>query len=232
MCGRFNVTSDPMTELFMDFVGQPFEGTTNYNTAPRQQAWIIRKDDADERQPVEAQWWLIPNWVKEESYKYSMFNARSEKAAKSPAFRGPFRSQRCVVPITGFYEWVNRNGQKQPYFVHAPENNGLLLAGLWDRWYNPNTNEPLDSFTILTTDVVPDLKFLHHRQPVMLSKNDAQTWLEKSTSGEDLQDLCRSSLPYDMYVSPVSPYVNNVRNHGEECVEIIGDTVELRASAI
>jgi len=231
MCGRFNVTSDPMTELFMEFVGQPFEGSTNYNTAPRQQAWIIRKDDADERHPVEAQWWLIPNWVKEESYKYSMFNARSEKAAKSPAFRGPFRSQRCVVPITGFYEWVNRNGQKQPYFVHAPENNGLLLAGLWDRWYNPNTNEPLDSFTILTTDVVPDLKFLHHRQPVMLSKNDAQTWLEKSTSGKDLQDLCRSSLPYDMYASPVSPYVNNVRNHGEECVEIIGDTVELRASA-
>ncbi|MCE2407783.1 MAG: SOS response-associated peptidase [Pseudomonadales bacterium] len=220
-----------MTELFMEFVGQPFEGSTNYNTAPRQQAWIIRKDDADERHPVEAQWWLIPNWVKEESYKYSMFNARSEKAAKSPAFRGPFRSQRCVVPITGFYEWVNRNGQKQPYFVHAPENNGLLLAGLWDRWYNPNTNEPLDSFTILTTDVVPDLKFLHHRQPVMLSKNDAQTWLEKSTSGKDLQDLCRSSLPYDMYASPVSPYVNNVRNHGEECVEIIGDTVELRASA-
>ena len=231
MCGRFNVTSDPMTELFMDFVGQPFEGTNNYNTAPRQQAWIIRKDDVDERQPVEAQWWLIPNWVKEESYKYSMFNARSEKAAKSPAFRGPFRSQRCVVPITGFYEWVNRNGQKQPYFVHAPENNGLLLAGLWDRWYNPNTNEPLESFTILTTDVVPDLKFLHHRQPVMLSKKDAQTWLEKSTSGKDLQDLCRSSLPYDMYASPVSPYVNNVRNHGEECVEIIGDTVELRASA-
>ena len=214
----------------MDFVGQPFQGNTSYNVAPRQQAWIIRKEESNEKSPAQAQWWLIPNWVKEESYKYSMFNARSENAAKSPAFRGPFRSQRCVVPITGFYEWVNRNGQKQPYFVHAPSENGLLLAGLWDRWHDPSTREPLDSFTILTTDVVPGLKFLHHRQPVMLSKSDAETWLNRDTSSSSLQALCQSKLPYDVLVAPVSPYVNNVRNQGEECVEIVGDTIALSAN--
>lgn len=231
MCGRFNVTSDPMTELFMDFVGQPFEGNTNYNTAPRQKSWIIRTDEEGLLAPASAQWWLIPNWVKEESYKYSMFNARSENMAKSPAFRGPFRQSRCVVPITGFYEWVTRNGQKQPYLVHAPERHGLLLAGLWDRWINPETEEPLDSFTILTTDVVEDLKFLHHRQPVMLSKHDAFTWLERNTAKDELQSLCRPHLPYDMLATPVSTYVNNMRNRGEECVEEVGNTIKLNATA-
>ena len=231
MCGRFNVTSDPMTELFMDFVGQPFEGTTRLNVAPRTQAWIIRRDETEDLEPAQAQWWLIPNWVKEVSYEYSMFNARSEKAARSPAFRGPFRSRRCVVPITGFYEWVNRNGQKQPYFVHAPEHNGLMLAGLWDRWHNPNGEDVLDSFTILTTNVVPDLKFLHHRQPVLLGRREADEWLATDTPTKSLQELCRPQLPYEVSVSPVSPYVNNVRNQGEECVEIIGDTVTLAATA-
>ena len=229
MCGRFNVTSDPMTELLMEFVGQPYTGATNYNTAPRQQALIIREEQLGERTLEKAQWWLIPNWVKEESYKYSMFNARSESAAKSPAFRGPFRTRRCIVPVTGFYEWVDRNGQKQPYFVHAPESYGLLFAGLWDRWYNPTTEEPLESFTILTTAVDPALKFLHHRQPVMLDQSDAHAWLQQDTFVDELQNMCRSRLPHPLKAAPVSPYVNNVRNQGDQCVEIVGDTIELAA---
>ena len=230
MCGRFNVTSDPMTELFMDFVGMSYSGGTNYNTAPRQKAWIIRQDEASQAEAAKAQWWLVPNWAKEASYKYSMFNARSEKAAKSPAFRGPFRNKRCIVPITGFYEWVNRNGQKQPYMVHSPHRHGLLLAGLWDRWIDPESAEPLDSFTILTTNVVEDLKFLHHRQPVMLEKDDAKAWLDHNTDMNDVQALCRSRIPYDMLVSPVSTYVNNVRNQGEGCIEVVGDQIELKAT--
>lgn len=230
MCGRFNVTSDPMTELFMDFVGMPYTGGTNYNTGPRQQAWIIREDEESQVEATQAQWWLVPNWVKEASYKYSMFNARSEKAAKSPAFREPFRNKRCIVPITGFYEWINRNGQKQPYMVHSPERNGLLLAGLWDRWIDRESDEALDSFTILTTNVVEDLKFLHHRQPVMLDKNDARTWLDQNTDLREVQGLCRSRIPYDMVVSPVSTYVNNMRNRGEGCTEVVGDQIELKAT--
>lgn len=229
MCGRFNVTSDPMTELFMDLVGQPFEGSTNYNTAPRQKAWIIRENQDESLEALQSQWWLIPNWAKEPSYQYSMFNARSEKAATSPAFRGPFRSQRCVVPITGFYEWVNRNCQKQPYMVHSPDHNGLLLAGLWDCWHHPESNERLESFTILTTAVVPALEFLHRRQPVMLDAASARNWLSKSTPQDSLGTFCEPRLPYDMFASPVSTYVNNVRNHGQECVEIVGDSVELLA---
>ncbi len=230
MCGRFNVISDLMTELFMDFVGQPFEGSTNYNTAPRQQAWILRLNEDTCLTAAQAQWWLIPHWVKEASYQYSMFNARSENVAQSPAFRGPFQSSRCVVPITGFYEWANRNGQKQPYYVHAPSHRGLLLAGLWDRWIDPSSNEPLDSFTILTTKAVPALEFLHHRQPVLLKKCDALTWLNRHTQLAAVQRLCQSSLPYDVLVSPVSPYVNDVRNRGKECIEIVGDTLEIAAS--
>lgn len=217
-----------MTELFMDLVGQPFEGSTNYNTAPRQKAWIIREGQDEQLQPASAQWWLIPSWAKEESYKYSMFNARSENVTKSPAFRGPFRSSRCVVPVTGFYEWVNRNGKKQPYFVHSPENNGLLLAGLWDRWVNPETNVPLESFTILTTNVVEDLKFLHHRQPVMLDRDQARSWLGSGTDVSELREMFEPSLPYDMQASPVSTYVNNVRNQGEACIEQIGESINLR----
>lgn len=230
MCGRFNVTSDPMTELFMEFAGMKYPGGSNYNTAPRQKAWIIREDKDARLESAKAQWWLVPNWAKEASYKYSMFNARSEKAAQSPAFREPFRRRRCIVPMTAFYEWINRNGQKQGYMVHAPEKNGLLLAGMWDRWQNPESGTNLDSFTILTTKVVEGLKFLHHRQPVMLNSKDAMTWLDHQTPLKDIQELCQSRIPYDMRISPVSTFVNSVRNQGEGCTEVVGEEIDLKAT--
>ena len=67
------------------------------------------------------------------STRYSMFNAKSETAATLPSFREPYKRQRCVVPVSGFYEWARRQGHKQAYF-YGVEKTGLLLAGLWDRW--------------------------------------------------------------------------------------------------
>ena len=214
----------------MDLVGAPYEGTSNFNTAPRQKAWIVRENAESVLEPLKSQWWLIPNWVKSESYKYSMFNARSETVEKSPAFRGPFRTQRCVVPVTGFYEWVDRNGKKQPYYVNAPDQHGLMLAGLWDRWINPETEAPLESFTILTTDVDSQLKFLHRRQPVMLSREGARVWMASRTSRDQLKSLLTPCIPYDMKATPVSTFVSNVRNRGVECMEPIGEDVPLQAT--
>ena len=48
---------------------------------------------------------------------FSMFNAKIETAAKSPAFKMPFAKQRCVMPVTGFYEWHRNAGRKQPFLI-------------------------------------------------------------------------------------------------------------------
>ena len=218
----------------MKLVGQPFPGPDNHNTSPMSKAWVIREnpDESPNEQtanlePLLAQWWLVPRWVKEPSTKYSMFNARSENLSKSVAFRTPYRYQRCVVPITGFYEWVNRNSIKQPYYIRDAEHQGLLLAGLWEHWQSPDGAESLFSFTIVTTSVVSSLKFLHHRQPVMLSSEEAKIWVAKGTSRKDLDELCASQLRVPLDVVPVSEYVNNNRNHGEQCLEEIGDHIAI-----
>ena len=233
MCGRFNVTSDPMTDLFMDLLGQSFEGENNNNTSPMSRTWIIRetRQETNTQSPspleaLKAQWWLIPSWVKEPSTKYSMFNARSESLRKSPAFRTPYRSQRCVVPISGFYEWVNRNGVKQPYYVHDRDDRGMLLAGIWDHWSGEDGTS-LVSFAIVTTAVVPALKFLHHRQPVILSRDTAKIWTDQQTQHEQLSELCQPRIPDPLTITPVSEYVNNSRNFGPQCLEAVGDDILL-----
>jgi putative SOS response-associated peptidase YedK len=222
MCGRFNVSSGPLSVVLMDLVGMPHPGPNNLNLAPTETVQVLRVGPDGEPQLVPMRWWLTPFWAKELSTKYSMFNAKSETAHKSAAFKEPYVKRRCVVPVSGFYEWCRENNQKVPYFITPQDDEGLLLAGLWDSWRNRESNEELLSFTILTTQANDGIKFVHHRQPVMLSMEDAKRWFDMTVPTKDLEGLFASRLPMDLDAIPVSTYVNNARNKDERCVQAIG----------
>lgn len=229
MCGRMNVTSDPLQDVLMDLVGQSVEVRDNHNTSPMSKVWIARDSNDEGLEAMQAQWWLVPNWVKEPGTKYSMFNARSENLNKSNAFRGPFQRQRCVLPITGFYEWQRQGDVRQPFYVTPTEEPALFLAGLWDEWVDRETDEVLASCTVITTNVCDQLKFLHHRQPVMLPRDVVDFWIDSRTRTEELKILFRPGLSCSLSVTPVSTYVNNSRNFGEQCLERTGEPVFLEA---
>lgn len=229
MCGRFNVTSDPLNVLLMELVGLPHPGPDNFNAAPTETINVLRLAEDGSPEVVAMRWWLTPYWSKGPSTKYSMFNAKSETAAKSPAFREPFKRRRCVVPVSGFYEWTRQHKQKLPYYLKPHAQPGLLLAGLWDRWKNPETDEVLESFTVLTVPAAPEMAFVHDRQPLMLSVADARRWLDPES--EDFETLISSALPVALDAVPVSTYVNNARHKDARCMEPIGRPIPLDADA-
>ncbi len=208
----------------MDLVGQPHPGPDNYNLAPTETVQVIRVNRDGDPEIVPMRWWLTPFWAKEMTTKYAMFNAKSETAAKSAAFKEPYQRRRCVVPVTGFYEWCREHNTKIPYFITASNEPGLMLAGLWDRWVNKDAGEELLSFTILTTAAHDDMKEVHNRQPVMLSMDEARRWLDPSIPTKDLEHLFASLLPVSLEAYPVSSYVNNARNKDERCVQSLGES--------
>ena len=68
--------------------------------------------------------------------------------AEEPAFRGSFRSRRCLIPASGFSGLKTETGRKQPYYLTAADDDGgLAFAGLWDEWCGPE--ERLLSCTIV-----------------------------------------------------------------------------------
>jgi putative SOS response-associated peptidase YedK len=209
----------------MELVGMPHPGPDNFNAAPTESIVVLRLDDADEPELVPMRWWLTPFWSKSPSTKYSMFNARSETAHKSPAFREPLKKRRCVVPVCGFYEWVRQENRKLPYYITPREVPGLLLAGIWDAWVNKETGELIESFAILTAPAAPAMEFVHNRQPVMLSLADAHVWLR---AGADVTgELMDSRIPVDLEAIPVSAHVNNARHKDARCSDPIGAPVAI-----
>ena len=232
MCGRFNITADPLTRLLMVLVNMPYVGRDNSNAAPPEMIPVLRivpagAPDAGAPELVPMRWWLTPYWAREMSTRYSMFNARSESAATSPAFREPFRKRRCVVPVTGFYEWCRATAVKVPYLIRPSRHGGLLLAGLWDHWRNPQTQDELLSFTILTTPAHADFAFIHNRQPVMLSIEEARRWLEPDIPTADLTGLFASRLPMALDLMPVSAEVNNARHKDASVADPVGQPLHL-----
>lgn len=205
-------------------------GPDNLNLAPTELVHVLRLNDDGEPQLVPMRWWLTPFWAKELSTKYSMFNAKSETAAKSPAFKEPYRKRRCVVPISGFYEWCRENNQKVPYYISAEDDNAMLLAGLWDKWRNRESGDALYSFTVLTTDAHESMRFVHHRQPVMLSLDEAKLWLDTTVTTDELEYLFAQRLPMSLEALPVSTHVNNARNKDARVVQAMGNGVHIAST--
>jgi putative SOS response-associated peptidase YedK len=132
------------------------------------------------------------------------FNARAESVADKPMFRDAFMRRRCIIPASGYYEWIARPDGKQPYFISAADGGVLSFAGLWDRWKTPETGEPAASCTIIVTDANALTRPIHDRMPVLLDKADIESWL----NGTGGTELLRPAADDHLRMWPVSRRVN------------------------
>src|SRR6516164_8112277 len=148
---------------------------------------------------------LVPNWWNKALKQLSAtFNARAESVVDRPMFRDAFRRHRCIIPASGYYEWLKKPDGRQPYFISAADGGVLSFAGLWDRWKNPETGEPVISCTIIGTDADELTRPIHDRMPVVLDKADIRLWL----SGEAGTELLKPAAEDRLRMWPVSRRVN------------------------
>jgi len=165
-------------------------------------------------------WGLIPWWWKKPLKQLpATSNARAESVADKPMFRDAFKRHRCVVPASGYYEWLKMPDSKQPYFISAADGGVLSFAGLWDRWKNPETGELLASCTIIVTDANELTRTIHDRMPVLLDRADVGPWLDGSGGTE----LLRSAPDDKLRMWPVSRRVNKTGN-GDDDPTLINET--------
>lgn len=150
-------------------------------------------------------WGLIPFWAKDRKIGYRTLNARSETAHKTPAFRAAFRSRRCLIPASGYYEWDKRGGTEQPYYIQRTDGKPITIAGLWERWEDKEVGELVESCTILTTGASEPVAKLHDRMPVILVSEDFDLWLSTEEQKVDcLRDLLVPAAPGILSMYPVA----------------------------
>ena len=147
----------------------------------------------------------MPHWAKEMP-KATLFNARSETAPTTPAFRDAFKARRCLIPADGFYEWTvsREDGKKDPWFIYQPGEVPFSFAGL--RAHNEKLG--VTSCTILTEAAEEPMKRLHDRQPVILHPTYYDAWLSSDTSVPQATELLKHHLDNQLEFHGVSRHVN------------------------
>jgi len=224
MCGRFALIVDASVLADVFDVDPPEGLEPRFNIAPTQEVPVVRRDAQGSRECSFLRWGLVPSWAKDEKIGARMINARAETAAEKPSFRSAIKSRRCLVPASGFYEWVKGPNRKQPHFIHFSDARLFAFAGLWERW-SKGEDGPLDTFTILTTSPNELISGLHDRMPVILPREAHAEWLSPNPLPPDRLQRLTAPHPADaMEAYPVSTHVNRPANDDAECIARLDPT--------
>ncbi|OFT82392.1 SOS response-associated peptidase [Corynebacterium sp. HMSC29G08] len=216
MCGRFVLFTSGQ-DLIDEVAGldgitavEAPDGTPppRYNIAPTQPVPLVRiAGETAHLNP--ARWGLLPTWKKDETGP-PLFNARGETITEKPSFRSAFKSRRGLMLLNGYYEWLQRDGGKQPFYVR-PSEGMLYAAALWD------TGLDKLSVTMVTTDATENMAWLHHRLPLFLREDEIRTWVEGSPE-EALALVHPSRVADRLEWSEAAKEVGNVRNDYAELI--------------
>lgn len=226
MCGRYSRTvgwaqvrafSAPLAIATPDTDPEPA-----WNIAPSQSSWVLVAGPGGSGALARRmRWGLVPAWAKAIGTGYITINARVETAAAKPAYRGPWRHRRCLVPASGWYEWPR---PRQPVYIHPQEAPVALFAGLWEHWPGTPEQPGLDSFSIVTTEASGPLRSVHDRMPLLLSAAVLSDWLHGD--GEAAAAIAAAAQPPELAWHRVAPAVGNVRAQGAGLVEPLpGDPI-------
>lgn len=219
MCGRF-VTEIPAEVLVETFglIETP-QLQPRYNIAPTQDVGVIRcGDDSNHNRFSILKWGLVPSWSKDLSFGSHLINARCETVAEKPDFRHAIKYRRCIIPVSGFYEWDPGSGKKHPYYIQLANHAPMCLAGIWESCKRPDGSE-LESFAIVSTAANTLLEPFHDRMPVILSPDSFSLWLSRNM--HDPEQLLPLYQPYPasgMTSRQVPDLVNNPRFDAPDCI--------------
>ncbi len=178
MCGRYAVHSLAAVAQTFGEAGEHAVETMqearrwpSYNVSPMTRVPVFYLDNGlDAAQPVYkttiTQWGYTPSWADK---PMNLINARVETLNAKPSFR---EARRCLMVADGWYEWQQGTSAKQPYYHLSQDGSLLFFAGIWND----------DGACIVTREAAEDLANIHHRQPLLLSREALTQWLSPETA--------------------------------------------------
>jgi putative SOS response-associated peptidase YedK len=190
MCKRFTLWSawsdiHGMYRL-ADVIKTGLDTKVRFDIAPTDDVLFVTAGEKGYSKLREGRWGLVPWWAKEVPEQV-MSNARVEIVDTSSAFKDAWGSKRCLIPADGFYA-TGKDGDS--WFIHQPGGRPFSFAGLWAH----NARLGITSCSIITKRTAEPMQVLDDRQPVVLSPDVYEAWLDRGTPARDVGALLDRNL--------------------------------------
>lgn len=161
-------------------------------------------------------WGLTPSWAR--SADAPVVNARAESLAEKPSFRDAYRTRRCLIPASGFYEWKISGRTREPWLFRLRDEKPFAFAALWETWRAPDGTAH-ESCAIVTTAPNAVMSPVHHRMPAILTAPAWNTWLDQQVTSPASLAALLTPLPADaMTALAVTPHVNTIAHDDPACL--------------
>ena len=216
MCGRYSIGPEVASLAEKLKSALPSEFVPHYNAAPSQHLPVVSN-----QQPGRVamyQWGMVPFWAKEGAGSKQLINARAETVNEKSTFKRAFRTHRCLVLASGYYEWKKVSKGKEPYRITLADASPFVFAGIWQE-PNENSNNEVPEYCIITTQAPKAIADIHDRMPVILDPAAWDFWMSDTEDYEGLQDVLRPLADKQVQAYTVSKRVNNVQNDDETLIE-------------
>jgi putative SOS response-associated peptidase YedK len=178
MCGRFtrNYTWAQIHAMY-SLTSVPSNVQPSFNVCPTDTVDVVVRGD-DKRILLPMRWGLIPGWWKKplKEMRVATFNARSDTIATKPMFRESFDRRRCLIPASGYYEWVTAlDKSKHPVYFTRADGQPMTIAAIQDGWLNPE-GELIRSCAKVIGEPSKFVSQIHDRMPLILEPRDFEQW--------------------------------------------------------
>lgn len=188
MCGRYSLDYDLKNIIIRYKATKSIkEFQARDEIFPTDLAPVVVRDQ--ENMIALMKWGFAPGFAKQ-----PLINARGETIDIKPTFKNSFYYRRCIIPVSSFYEWEEKEGKKIRKRISIDDEEIFSLAGLYDV-FKDKEGKAYAAFTIITTEANKEIKGIHHRMPVIIPKNMESKWLDRDNRNiEELRSLLR---PYE-----------------------------------
>lgn len=216
MCGRFTIMYS-WAEYYesLNLIPSKAKGRNDpprFNVTPGQTFGSVVNGE-DGLDVVETNWGFIPFWASKKMKK--PINARGETVHTNGMFKQAFKSKRCLIPASSYYEWIEAEpGNKLPYNIHLKDNEPFFFAGIWA------TNKTFDATTcaIITLSATENIEEIHGRMPVILNRDVCEEWIDRETEVDRAVDILQDNRGRDLQAYRVGKAVNKNDAQGAELI--------------
>lgn len=186
--------------------GVPAGVKKSYNVSPTQLSPVVLMRDG-KRVMERKMWGFLPATAKDTRsvFRYKTTVVRSTDVFTKPVWKDVIRTQRCLVPVNGYYEWRKTIDGKRPFYVQIEDQPLVALAGAYSSWTDPDGKEH-GTFAIITVEDDSHTK----RSPIVIAPGEEATWLNPAVGDvSSIYDMMRPLSTDSVSVHKVTSDLKN-----------------------